>query len=113
MSGPQSVGKAAEDRAAAELLARGYTLLTRRWRGGGGELDLVALEGDTLVMVEVKERAAGLTAALESLTPTKRRRLRQAAEAYQFLHDLAQHELRFDLALVTPAGIEWMHGVEI
>jgi putative endonuclease len=51
-------GKAGEDAAAEFLAAKGYEILERNWRQGSNELDLVAVDGKELVIVEVKARAS-------------------------------------------------------
>lgn len=75
-------GELAEDRVADWLVARGWSVLARRWRGGGGELDLVVTRGGALRFVEVKLRAADDPAGLEVFTPAKMARVRQAGEAW-------------------------------
>lgn len=74
------LGRRAEDAAAEFLVAAGYTLLWRNLRLGALELDIVAQRGDLVIIVEVRTRGAGsLVGPLESITPTKRDRLRRAA----------------------------------
>jgi putative endonuclease len=55
----QRIGRAAEDLVAARLAAAGWELLERNARTRYGELDIVALDGTTLVFVEVKAGRAG------------------------------------------------------
>ena len=72
------------ERAAARFLARrGYTVLAHNWRCPGGEIDLVARDGDTLVFVEVRARSsrAGYLPE-ETIGRAKVRRLALAGEAY-------------------------------
>jgi putative endonuclease len=52
------LGRSGEDRAAKHLASRGYTILERNYTAPQGELDLIALDGDTLVFVEVKTRTS-------------------------------------------------------
>jgi len=54
--GNLSTGKIGEAMAAAYLEAAGYRIVERNYRCPLGEIDLIALEGDTLVFVEVKSR---------------------------------------------------------
>ncbi|RLK49339.1 YraN family protein [Microbacterium telephonicum] len=49
-------GRAGENRAAAHLIARGWTILDRNWRSRQGEIDIVAERGRDLAVVEVKTR---------------------------------------------------------
>ena len=67
--------------AASVLLERaGMRIVDRRWRCAHGELDIVALDGETLVFVEVKtRRGLGFGHPFEAITPDKVRRLRTLA----------------------------------
>ena len=90
-------------------------MLTRNWRCGQGEIDLLCARADTpssttLVVCEVKARTShSFGHPLEAVTPTKQRRLRRLATAY--LHSQVRHydHVRFDVAGVT--GHE-LHVVE-
>ena len=75
-------GRDAEDRAAEFLLSIGYTLVTRRYVVRGGEIDLVALDGDELVLVEVKARRRASFRPEEALTGRKQLQLLRMAEEY-------------------------------
>ncbi len=75
-------GALAEDRVAEWLVARGWTVLARRWRGGGGELDLVVARGEALRFVEVKLRSERDPVGLEVFSPRKMARVRRAGEAW-------------------------------
>ncbi len=91
MDARHALGGDGEDLAAAHLQAAGLTLLARRWRGAAedvrGEIDLVALDGATLVLVEVKTRTSRSSGgALSAVGWDKRRRLRRLAGLY-----LAEH----------------------
>jgi putative endonuclease len=71
-------GRRREIAAAMMLMLKGYRILGFRLRTPMGELDLVALKGEALVVVEVKSRRT-LEEALEAVTPRQRDRLRRAA----------------------------------
>lgn len=93
LGGRVSLGRRGEDTAAAYLERRGYTLIARNWRTRGGELDIIAQEGEWLVFVEVRTRSArregdDLTAGSpeESVTRAKQARLAALAGAYLFEH---------------------------
>lgn len=79
-------GLAGERHAARHLHAAGYRLLERNFRTRFGELDIVATRGDRLVFCEVRARVrappAGVSMALESIGPEKRRRLRAMARQW-------------------------------
>ncbi len=53
---PHEVGREGEDLAAAYLADTGYDVIERNWRCRFGEVDIVAEDGDTTVLVEVKTR---------------------------------------------------------
>ncbi len=63
-------GAMAEWLAVAFLTLKGYRLLARRYGGKGGEIDLIAKRGSSIVFVEVKARAAMADAA-SAITPEK------------------------------------------
>ncbi len=75
-----AVGKYGEALAAGRLAADGLVVLDTNWRCREGEIDLVARDGDALVVVEVKTRSgAGYGGAAGAVTPAKQRRLRRLA----------------------------------
>ena len=84
----QRRGRQAEDYVARRLAAAGWTVLERNARPVEvrGEIDIVALDGDSLVFVEVKARSAGAVAGPETpllaVGPRKRMRLRRLASAW-------------------------------
>ncbi len=78
-------GLVAEWAALALLAAKGYRILARRYGVTGGEIDIVARRGRTLVFVEVKLRAT-LTDARTAITPAKRRRIARAARVFLSRH---------------------------
>jgi putative endonuclease len=93
-------GRAAEDRAAAFLVARGFVVLARNVRTASGEIDLLCRDGPALVVVEVKARGT-LAAARAALDARKARLLRAAArEARRRLSLPARWPLRFDFVAV-------------
>ena len=95
-------GRRAETEAALWLMAKGYTILNRRYRSPLGELDLVARRGPVLAFVEVKQRARA-DAALVAVGPRQQQRLVRAAAAYRARHRrLAELQPRFDLIILTP-----------
>lgn len=74
----QAVGARGEAIAAGFLEGIGYRILDRNWHSRYGELDLVAVDGDTLVAVEVKTRTGlGYGHPLQAITQRKADRLRR------------------------------------
>jgi len=101
-------GREAEDGAARWLAQRGWVVLAQRVPGargqGTGEIDLIARDGSVIVFVEVKARPS-VAAALEAVTPTQRRRLTAAAEAWLALHpEEGVDGVRFDVIAVPADG---------
>ncbi len=110
-------GERGEDAACYHLRGLGYTLVARRWRSerAAGDLDLVAWDGDTVVIFEVKTRTARDFAPAESSVDRhKQRTLRRLAMAYvrQFPGPARwMVPLRFDILSVylLPGGTEFEH----
>jgi putative endonuclease len=95
------LGKIGEDLACDELERRGYEIVARRYRQKGGELDIVARDGGTLVFVEVKAREGrDFGEAAEAVTVTKRRRIARLALAYVARHGLTASPCRFDVVSI-------------
>lgn len=97
-------GDAAERRIGQDYERRGFTLARRRWRGTGGEIDLIARNGDAVVFVEVKQ-SRDFAHAAERLG--RRQMNRICATAAEFLAgepDGQLTEVRFDVALVDATG---------
>jgi putative endonuclease len=96
-----ALGRRGERIAERHLRRRGYRILERNFCAAGAEIDLVALDGDTLVFVEVKTRrtAASGTPA-ESVHPLKQSRLRRAAEMYALSRHAQDRAMRFDVVEV-------------
>ncbi|MDB6086179.1 MAG: putative endonuclease distantly related to archaeal Holliday junction resolvase [Gammaproteobacteria bacterium] len=92
-------GAAAEALAADYLAARGLSIVARNLRCKAGELDLVCLDGEVLVIVEVRQRGrSDFGGALASVTWRKRRRLIRATQFHwQFRPAWRDRVLRFDV----------------
>jgi putative endonuclease len=89
------------------LVSRGWTILARRWRCPSGELDLVALDPDNvLVAIEVKlRRGARAGDPLESVDRRRLARLRAALGRFRAESETGRGEgTRVDLVAVRPAG---------
>jgi len=112
MTGPRDArarGEAIERLAAAWLAAHGLVLVAVNQHAKGGELDLVMRDGETLVFVEVRHRADSRHGhPLETVTPSKQRRLIRAARFYLHRNRLSC-PCRFDVLAVTglPPHLEY------
>lgn len=93
------VGARGEDAAARYLECfRGYEILERNWKCPAGEADIIALDGVTLVFVEVKTRTnlkKGLPS--DSVTPKKRNRYEKIAAWYSSECNFVDMPVRFDI----------------
>ena len=100
----QRIGNIAELAVVQHLQSLGWQVVARNLRMGPYELDVVARDGSTLVVVEVRYRGHGaLTTGFGSLSPTKRMRVRRAGERLWHKHyrnDETVHRMRFDAASV-------------
>lgn len=87
-----NVGKLGEDIATTFLIRKGFRILDRNFKARYGELDIVAIDCDTLVFVEVKTRIGDhYGTPEEAVTPWKLREVITTAQYYVFKHpDLPQ-----------------------
>ena len=112
-----ALGAYGERVAAAHLVAAGMTVLDRNWRCPIGEIDIVARDGDVLVVCEVKTRSStALGHPLEAVTARKAERLRRLAAAWIRERRVHPAEVRIDLVGVLrpargAAGVEHVRGV--
>jgi putative endonuclease len=94
-------GADGEDVAAAFLRARGLTIVERNFRCRAGEIDVIALDGRTIVFGEVRtRRGRAHGSALESVTAAKQRQVARVASFYLARHHLHAHPVRFDVVSV-------------
>ena len=101
----RTLGQRGEQSAARYLRRKGYRIVARGQREGRSEIDLVAVDGRTVVFVEVKTLAsAELGHPAEAVTPDKQRALTRGALAFLKRHDLLEYASRFDVVAITWAG---------
>ena len=94
--------------AAASYLARqGMEELHRRYRSPYGEIDLIMLDGETLVFVEVKARErVGRVQAQYAITPVKQRRMMETVRCFLGEYpECSERMMRFDVVTVAKDGI--------
>jgi putative endonuclease len=95
-------GQRSEALAALFLRAKFYRIRDRRYKTPGGELDIVAERGDTIVFVEVKSRLKAASEA-EALEAINQARILRAAEHWLSRHPReAQKSCRFDVIFLAP-----------
>lgn len=97
-------GSRGERTAATFLKRQGFRIVERNYSTPWGEIDLVALDGTTIVFVEVKTRSSLVAGRPEeAVTLDKQKKLTQMALAYLKKHQLLEHSARFDVvAIVWP-----------
>jgi putative endonuclease len=125
MNARGAFGRYGEDVAARWIAARpGMAVLERNWRcGREGEIDIVAVDGDAVVVCEVKSRRAGpFQDPMAALDAVKAARLRRLAECWLARRWLPSRDgpppggVRVDLIGVTLPGrgaprVEHVRGV--
>lgn len=108
-------GDAAESLAAGFLASRGLVIVERKFRCRGGEIDLVARDGNTLVFVEVRLRTSdAFGGARASITAAKRARMKLAARHY-LARLTREPPCRFDAVLLDSldrAHVEWLVDID-
>ena len=106
MSGLTSyyAGVAAENAVENHYVRAGYTIADRRWRGAGGEIDLVVRDGADLIFVEVK-KSRDFARAAEQLSARQMKRIYNTASEYLASEPNGQDtNVRFDVALMDEVG---------
>lgn len=117
MAAKDAVGRYGEDVAARHLVDEGYQLLHRNWRCELGEIDIVARDGDCLVVCEVKtRRSASFGHPAEAVTARKVARLRRLAARWLEESGLRPPDVRIDVVAVMrppqgPAVVEHLRAV--
>lgn len=97
-------GALGEQAVAAYLTAKGYRILRRNYCIRGGEIDIIAENGEYIAFVEVKARRPGsMVSGFEAVTPVKQKRLLRTAQAYLYQYPSGLQP-RFDIAAVTLRG---------
>ena len=113
----QALGAYGEEVAVAHLRRGGLEILDRNWRCEVGELDIVACDAATLVVVEVKTRSStAFGHPAEAVSPRKLKRLRQLTFRWLVAHEQHAPSVRIDVITVIqgPAGppsVEHLRGV--
>ena len=100
-------GVEGEARVAQALIAEGWSVLSRNWRGGGGELDIVAVRQGSLRFVEVKTRSHDDPVGIECVGRSKQAKLSRAARAWLAKSDSPFDNVAFMVVLVEPTGLTW------
>lgn len=117
MLAKDAVGKYGEDLAARHFVGAGLTILARNWRCSVGEIDIVARDGNVLVVAEVKTRTStAYGTPAEAITRRKAEKLRELALMWLREHPGGGAGVRFDVVSVLlpksgSAQLEHLRGV--
>ncbi|MER2136841.1 MAG: YraN family protein [Arthrobacter sp.] len=118
MKAKDLLGRSGEELAARYLAAAGYDVLERNWRCRQGEIDLVARDGNTLVIAEVKTRSSlDYGHPFEAVNAAKLARLYLLAAAWTREHPALRTGWRVDaVSVLLPGGdqppvIEHLKGI--
>ncbi|APF33395.1 endonuclease distantly [Microbacterium sp. TS-1] len=109
MAAKDDRGRAGEERAARHLTRLGYEILDRNWRDRQGEIDIVAVSRDELVIVEVKtRRTAAYGHPFEAVDDRKKDRLWRLACAWIAAHpgEVRGRRIRLDVIGITGDDVE-------
>ena len=99
---PHKLGKLGEEIAQRYLRKKKFKIVQRGYRLYRGEIDLIALDGKTLVFIEVKTRSPeALGLPEESVDIRKQRQIRKIAEGYLAINGIEDMECRFDVISVA------------
>jgi len=103
-SGSSSFGARGEQFAEQYLVGLGYRVLRRQHRNVGGELDLIALDGDSVVFIEVKtRRGVAHGQPVDAVDRNKQQRMTRAAMVFLKREGWLNRRSRFDvIAVVWP-----------
>ena len=105
LRGQGALGRRGERAAEKHLRRNGYRIVARNFRAAGAEIDLVAIDGDTLVFVEVKTRRSRVAGAPEeAVDERKQKRMRRAAEVFARRYRADEFEMRFDIVAIDASG---------
>ena len=108
MAKKDGVGRYGERVALQHVRSRGWEVLDTNWRGKDGELDIVALDGDVLVVIEVKTRSGhGFGHPAEAVTPRKLARIKRLTGQWltAFRERLAAARLAEEAAPGSPVPV--------
>lgn len=96
------IGDEGEKIAVQYLQRNHFRIIHQNWRTRTGELDIVAMDGDTLVFFEVRmrHRSARFGSAEQSIDAKKQIKIRRTAERYMYTYHLHDAVARFDVIAI-------------
>ena len=101
----QKLGQQGEDIATQFLLQKGMNVIARNYRAGHGEIDIIALDGNTLAFVEVKTSNSKKFGPPQTWVDEKKQQnLAQVAEAFIYEKNYENFDCRFDVIALEKSG---------
>lgn len=95
------VARFGEEIATNYLKKKGFSIIERNFRKGYGEIDIVTIHNNVLILVEVKTRTTGLYGgAIEAISYGKLQKLIRTCEYYKLLHPKLPESMRIDAILI-------------
>ncbi|URA10747.1 YraN family protein [Thermospira aquatica] len=110
-----TLGKWAEEEAVRYLKSQGVEILAQNYRTKTGEIDIIARENQTLLLIEVKSRKASQLSWIEyAVSPTKIKRILKTAEKYIEENTVSFQEMRVDVIWLirSKKGVQLRHHKE-
>jgi len=109
-AGGRNKGNAGEAAAALLLEEKGMRILERNFRSQRGEVDIIALEDETIVFVEVKTWSSyGIDSLEQALDHKKQRKIIETSKYFLSLHrEYRYMAVRFDVIFISPGGITYL-----
>ena len=101
MAAHNELGKWGEDLAAEYLKEKGYEIIERDWKSGHHDLDIIAKDGSTLVVVEVKTRRSRFYGDPEEAVDYRKRQSLQSAINHYVKSHYGSRHLRFDIISIV------------
>ncbi len=110
----QISGFKGEELAASYLTKNGYKIIDRNFRAVGGELDIIALDGDTLSFVEVKARSSTeFGTPLEAITARKMKSIIKTAQFYKLKNPKLPDAMRIDAVAISLDNYNEVKSIEL
>lgn len=110
----QISGFRGEDLAAEYLKKNGYKIIERNFRAVGGELDIIAIDGDVLSFVEVKARSSSeFGTPLEAITRRKMNSIIKTAQFYKLKNPKLPNAMRIDAVAIALDSYSEVESIEL
>ncbi|HVN63754.1 MAG TPA: YraN family protein [Candidatus Binataceae bacterium] len=102
---PSTLGQRGERAAERYLKRHGYRIMERNFRAAGAEIDLIAMDGDTIAFIEVKTRSSDFAGSAEdAVDGRKAERMRRAARVFESRNRAGNAPMRFDVVAIRADG---------